>query len=68
MDAKALAKLGQSMRSAQTRYFRSPSGSPEKTVAYRESLALEKEFDKACRDVLSGCSQPGLFRDTEVND
>lgn len=53
MEARELAALVADMRNAQKEYFRTRS-----PAALDNSKSLERQVDKACKDVLA---QPGLF-------
>jgi|GEM_PF-6227652 len=54
MSIEDLAKLGQRMRDSQRKYFRSDKS----RAALETARDLERQFDKACVEVLS---QPTLF-------
>lgn len=61
MTAPILARLGQRMRAAQRKYFRTRAAGD-----LNDAKRLEQEFDRACQDCLD---QPTLFdRESTAHD
>lgn len=59
VDLISVIRLGIDMRRAQRRYFRAPTGSPEKRAALEQSKQAERAFDLAAAKVVTPALELG---------